>query len=145
MFPPNGAKWPLNPIDIHTRATALNHLKRNNMNNNTFVGRLAKPVELKKLNGTTVAKLTLIRNEYAGKDEEGNSKERKVAIQFTAFEKRAVALSENTNTGDQLFVQFRMENNNYTDKNGEEVYSYNFILEDFEFGAPGSITRKNIE
>ena len=110
------------------------------MNINIFSGRLAHAIELKKHADTDVVKFTLIHNEYAGKDNAGASKERKVAVQFTAFGKRATALSSHANIGDQLFVNYRIENNNF-EKEGETIYGYNFILEEFEFGAPGAVSR----
>jgi single-strand DNA-binding protein len=43
--------------------------------------------------------------------------------------------------GDQLIVDYRIENNNFQ-KDGEDVYGYNFVVEDFTFGAPGKEKRE---
>ena len=99
-----------------------------------FTGRLAADPELstygKGKNATKVTRLTLIRNEYAGKDKD----DRKVAVQFTAFGQQAEALADHTAKGDQLEVTARIENNDY-EKDGAKVYGFNFIVTDFEFGA----------
>lgn len=111
------------------------------MQRNMFVGNLARPAILSGSGDRAVARFTLIANEYAGKDKEtGQSKERSVAIQFTAFRAKAEAIAKNAMKGDQLIVDYRVENNEY-EKDGEKVYGYNFILEDFSFGAPGKEKR----
>jgi len=46
--------------------------------------------------------------------------------------------------GDQLIVGFRIENNNY-EKDGEIAYGFNFIVEDFQFGAPGKEKREHFK
>ncbi len=107
----------------------------------TFVGNLAKAATLTGSGDRAVAKFTLIANEYAGKDASGEARERSVAIQFTAFRGKAEAIAKNALKGDQLIVSFRIENNNYQ-KNGEDVYDFNFLVEDFRFGAPGKEKRE---
>jgi single-strand DNA-binding protein len=110
-----------------------------------FVGRVAKAVAVLGNGDKAVAKFTLITNEYAGKDEGGDARERVVAIPFTAFAKRAEALGKHVSVGDQLIVTYRVANNNYTDKEGKEQYGFEFILEEFEFGAPGATKREILE
>jgi len=106
-----------------------------------FVGRVAAAPTTQGTGDKTVTKFTLIKNEYAGKDgQTGEAKERTVSIQFTAFRGKAEAIAKNVNKGDQLIVSFRIENNRY-EKDGEEIFGYNFIVDDFEFGAPGAISR----
>ena len=112
------------------------------MQKNVFVGNLAKPVALTGNGDRAVARLTLISNEYAGKDKEtGEARERAVSIQFTAFRTKAEAIAKNAMKGDQLIVEYRIENNIYQ-KDGEDVYGYNFVVEDFNFGAPGKEKRE---
>lgn len=113
------------------------------MQNNTFVGNLAGAPTITGNGDRAVAKLTLISNEYAGKDQDGNAREKAVSIQFTAFRGKAEALAKHTRKGDQIIVVYRIENNNYQ-KDGEDVYGYNFIVEDFAFGAPGKIKRDEL-
>lgn len=103
-----------------------------------FDGRLAKPVTLTGHGDRQFAKFTLIRNQYAGKDgETGDTKEKTVALQFTAFRAKAEALARNCFKGDQLFVTVHVENNDYTDNEGTQQYALEFIVDDFDFGAPG--------
>lgn len=116
------------------------------MNSCIFVGRVAKSVTVAGIGDKAVAKFTLIDNEYAGKDAAtGEAKERVVAVPFTAFARRAEALGKNVHVGDQLIVQFRIANNNYKDKAGEDNYGFEFIVEDFKFGAPGAAKRELLE
>lgn len=115
------------------------------MNVNIFVGRVAKAVTLTGNGDKAVAKFTLMDNEYAGKDGGGETKERVVAIPFTAFSRRAEAIAKNVHVGDQLIVQYRVANNNYTDKDQKEHYGFEFIVEDFKFGAPGAAKRELLE
>lgn len=104
------------------------------MNKSVFSGRVAKAVSM----ANDVAKFTLIRNEYAGKDKTtGEAKDRKVALPFTAFGHDAKALFDFVKKGDQLFVEYRTENNEYVNGEGEKQYGYNFIVMGFEFGAKG--------
>lgn len=111
------------------------------MNHFHFTGRMAKAVSLQGQGDRAVAKFTLIRNQYAGKDEDtGDSLERVVAVQFTAFRKKAEAIAKNFLKGDQMVVVSRVENNNYS-KDGVDYYDFNFVVEDFDFGAPGEEKR----
>jgi len=111
------------------------------MQKNIFVGNLARPVSITGSGENAVAHFTLISNEYAGKDKEtGQNLERTVAIQFSAFRTKAEAIAKNVLKGDQLIVDYRLENNSY-EKDGETIYGYNFIVENFAFGAPGKEKR----
>jgi len=113
------------------------------MQKNVFVGNLAKAVVLSGSGDRAVARFTLISNEYAGKDKEtGAARERSVSVQFVAFRGQAEAIAKNAMRGDQLIVDYRIENNNY-EKDGEAVYGYNFVVEDFTFGAPGKEKRES--
>ncbi len=98
-----------------------------------FSGRVAAPVELSG-NESKVAKVTLIDNAYAGKDEQGGSKTEKVSIRFIAFGKRAEVLQKHLNTGDQVIFRYEIRNNDYETEAGKR-YGYNFIVQDFEFAA----------
>ena len=114
------------------------------MNNLAFVGRVASTPTLTTHGTTKVCKFTLIRNEFAGTDDAGGAKQRKVAIPFTAFGSRAEAIAEHVMTGDQLIVQASIENNNYT-KGDVERFDYNFKVVEFDFGAPGESKRAQLQ
>lgn len=115
-------------------------------NKGFYTGRLAKAVELTRHAGdVVVAKFTLMRNENMGKDEQGNARdERVVALQFTAFGGRAEAISNHVMVGDALQVEYRIENNNYK-KDGVDQFGHNFVIEEFEFGAPGEAKRAQLD
>lgn len=114
------------------------------MNTLIYTGRLASAPEARQHGDTTVAKLTLIRNEYAGKDGKGQARERVVSVQFTAFNGVAEALAKHARKGDQLIVDAGLENNNY-EKDDVKHYGYNFVIRSFEFGAPGPEKRAELE
>lgn len=102
-----------------------------------FAGRVAQAPTLTRPNDKVVCKFTLIRNEYAGTDDAGIAREERVVnIQFTAFGTRAEAIAKNAMEGDQLIVTARIANNKYQ-QDGHDVYGFNFVVENFDFGAPG--------
>lgn len=109
-----------------------------------FTGRLSAAPESRSHGDTDVTKFTLIRNEYAGKDSKGKAKERVVSIQFTAFNGLGTAIAEHAKKGDQLIVEAELSNNNY-EKDGVDVYGYNFTVRNFEFGAPGPEKRAALD
>lgn len=120
-----------------------NHLK-DFMNSFHFEGRVASAPTITHPGNSTVCKFTLIRNEFTGSDEQGNARpERKVAIQFTAFGKRGEAIGQHAMEGDQLIVTARVGNNDYP-KDGVQVYGFDFIVEDWSFGAPGAKKREQL-
>jgi len=105
------------------------------MQTGVFEGRLADAVKVNGEGEKAVSIFTLISNEYAGKDEQsGEAQERKVAVQFAASGSKGKVIAEHVKKGDQLVIQYRIENNVY-EKEGEKVYSYNFKVRDFSFGA----------
>lgn len=112
---------------------------------NTFIGRLAAAPTSSRHGENTVTRFTLIRNEYAGKDSVTDDiRVRNVALPFTAFNGQAVALTRHCCKGDQLIVFYRIENNHYTDKGGNECYGFNFIVDSWQFGAPGEEKRQRL-
>jgi single-strand DNA-binding protein len=112
-------------------------------NKGFFSGRIAQAPVLR-MGDTEVCTFTLIRNEYAGKDKDsGEAKERIASVQFTAFNGRGRALAENAAVGDQIEVEYRIANNNY-EKDGETIYGFNFVVDSWEFGAPGALTRDRL-
>ncbi len=111
-------------------------------NKGFFTGRVAKAPIFRDGGKTSVCFLTLIRNEFSGQDE-GSNKERKVAIPFTAFGRMAETLSKHAEIGDQLFIEYRIANND-RERDGQVDYGFSFILETFEFGAPGEVKRERL-
>lgn len=112
-----------------------------NIHMHNFPGRVAKAPTLTGNGEKAVCKFTLIRNDYAGKNDAGEAMEKVLSIQCTAFRTKAEAIAKHCHKGDQLIVDLRIENNNWTDKEGNDHYGYNFVVDDFEFGAPGEEKR----
>jgi single-strand DNA-binding protein len=110
-----------------------------------FDGRLAANPELKTSeNNTARTRFRLIRNEYAGRDGDGAAREREVSIPFVAFGKNAENIAAHCLVGDQLVIEASISNNDYTDKDGIDRYEFNFVVEHFDFGAPGAAKRKKL-
>jgi single-strand DNA-binding protein len=110
----------------------------------TAVGNLAKDPELAVKGDTTYARICLVGNDYAGKDEEGNVRETVTSLWFVAFESLGEAIAKNARKGDQLILQAQVRSNNWTDKEGEKKYDYSFIVQNFRFGAPGKVKREEL-
>lgn len=108
----------------------------------TAVGNLARNPELVAKNETSYAKLCMVGNDYAGKDEEGAAREVVTTLWFVAFGAIGEALARNARKGDQLFIEARVRSNNWIDKQGEKQYDHSFIVEGFRFGAPGKVKRE---
>ncbi len=52
----------------------------------------------------------------------------------TSFGKQAEFVEKYFHSGSRLLVVGRVQNNNYTNKQGDKVYGFNIITEDVEFG-----------
>lgn len=108
-----------------------------------FVGRVAKAPNFRDGGKQPVCYMTLIRTEYAGRDENEEAKERQVAIEFTAFGKTASNISSHVYVGDQIVVKYALQSNSF-EKEGETIYTTSFVISGFEFGAPGKIKREEL-
>lgn len=108
------------------------------------VGHIATDPELEGSGDRARLQIPLIGNDYAGKDDEGGAVERTTQVYFTAFGSKAQTIAKYCRKGDQLICRARMQSNNYTDRAGEKVYSYNYVIEDFTFGAPGKAKREEL-
>jgi single-strand DNA-binding protein len=108
------------------------------------VGNLAKDPELAAKGDITYTRFCLVGNDYAGKDEDGNSREATTTLWFVAFEALGEVIAKNARKGDQLIVQSQVRSDNWTDKEGEKHYDHSFIVQGFRFGAPGKIRREEL-
>jgi single-strand DNA-binding protein len=108
----------------------------------TAVGNLARNPELVAKGDTMYTRFCLIGNDYAGKDDEGTARETITSIWFVAFGALGEAMAKNARKGDQLIVEARVRNSNWTDKQGEKQYDHSFIVQGFRFGAPGPAKRE---
>ncbi|ELU9444767.1 single-stranded DNA-binding protein [Salmonella enterica] len=108
-----------------------------------FTGRLSATPTMKE--DDKVLKFTLLRNEPGKREESGQRETKTTSIQFTAFGWTAEQISKHCRKGDQLIIDARIENNNYLDANQNQVYGFSFIVDRFEYGAPGSEKRQELE
>jgi single-stranded DNA-binding protein len=118
------------------------------MNMNSFtltaVGNLARNPEHVAKGETTYTRFCLVGNDYAGKDEEGASREVVTSLWFVAFGPLGEAIARHSRKGDQLFVEARVRANNWTDKQGEKQFDHSFVVQGFRWGAPGKTTRDEL-
>jgi single-strand DNA-binding protein len=113
--------------------------------NVTAIGNLAKNPELISKGDMTYTRFCLIGNDYAGKDEAGESREVVTSLWFVAFGALGEAIARNSRKGDQLILDARIRASNWTDQQGEKQYDYSFIVDGFRFGAPGKLKRDELE
>jgi single-strand DNA-binding protein len=112
--------------------------------NLTAVGNLAKDPELAVKGDTTYTRFRLVGNDYAGKDEHGNSREAVTGLWFVAFEGLGETIAKNVRKGDQLILQAQVRSDNWIDKDGEKQYDHSFVVQGFRFGAPGKLKREEL-
>ena len=106
------------------------------------VGNLARNPEAVAKGDVTYTKFRLIGNDYGGKDEKGAPREIVTSLWFVAFGPMGERLVRNARKGDQLIIEAQVRANNWTDKQGEKQYDYDFIVQGFRFGAPGKAKRE---
>jgi single-strand DNA-binding protein len=110
----------------------------------TAIGNLAKDPEQMAKSEVTYTRFCLVGNDYAGKDDEGKSREATTSLWFVAFGVLGEVIAQNARKGDQLIVQAQIRSNNWTDKDGERQYDHSFVVQNFRFGAPGKIKRESL-
>ena len=111
----------------------------------TAVGNLARNPELVSKADKSYTKLCLVGNDYAGKDEEGAAREVTTSLWFVAFGAMGEAIARNALKGDQLILEARVRESNWTDEKGEKQYDHSFIVQGFRFGAPGKLKREELD
>lgn len=100
------------------------------MNKALLLGRLTRDVELKTTkNGKNVCTIDLALQD---------GEEETTYISITAFNKIAETIAKYLAKGSLIACNCKIKNNNYTDKNGNKIYSYKFIAEKVTF-----LSRKN--
>lgn len=105
------------------------------------VGRLTKDPVYVTDTTTPYCTFTLIRSDYAGQDRD----EIVTRLPCVAFNSVGRRIAENVRKGDQLIVDIRIRNNDRRlEEDGRTIYGFSFVVEDFEFGAPGVATREEL-
>ena len=110
------------------------------MNSCTFFGRLVRDVEIRySQSNVAVGKFTLAVNRAYQRGD--------VKVDFlnmVAFGKTAETISNYFHQGSRIVVHCHVQNESYTNKDGNKVYQTNFIVDSFSFvdtRAEGGITQ----
>ena len=100
------------------------------MNCVTMYGRITKKPELRAINNDNFVCRFSIAVNRAFKTEGGPDAD---FFECVIFGKRAQVIDKYFDKGSRIAITGRIENNNYTDKNGVKHYSNNIIVTDFDF------------
>lgn len=105
------------------------------MNNFTFIGRLVRDPEIREsaTNDTLIAKYTIAVQ---------RDKDTADFFNITAFNKTAEFVEEFLTKGTKVAITGRVQNDNYTDKDGNKHYTCNFIANSHEFCESKSATNE---
>lgn len=112
------------------------------MNKVILLGNLTRDPEIRYSQGEkqmAVARFSLAVNRRFAKDGETNAD----FLNCTAFGKTAEFVEKYFRQGSRMSLVGRIENNNYTNKNGEKVYSFQIIVEEVEFAERKSAQSNN--
>lgn len=105
-----------------------------NLNKAFIFGNLTRDPELKALpSGTKVASFSVATNR-TWKDKSGAKKEDVTFHNVVAFGRQAEVISEYFKKGKSIFVEGRIANRSWDDKDGNKKYRSEIILENFQFG-----------
>lgn len=112
------------------------------MNKVILLGNLTRDPEIRYSQGEkqmAVARFSLAVNRRFAKDGETNAD----FLNCTAFGKTAEFVEKYFRQGSRMSLVGRIENNNYTNKNGEKVYSVQIMVEEVEFAERKSSQSNN--
>lgn len=110
------------------------------MNSCTFFGRLVRDVEIRySQSNAAVGRFTLaVNRSYQRGDVKADF------LNMVAFGKTAENIEKFFRQGSRIVVHCHVQNDNYTNKDGNKVYQTNFIVDSFSFvdtRAEGGITQ----
>ena len=112
------------------------------MNKVILLGNLTRDPEIRYSQGEkqmAVARFSLAVNRRFANDGETNAD----FFNCTAFGKNAEFIEKYFRQGSRMSLVGRIENNNYTNKNGEKVYSVQIMVEEVEFAERKSAQSNN--
>ena len=112
------------------------------MNKVILLGNLTRDPEIRYSQGEkqiAVARFSLAVNRKFANDGETNAD----FLNCTAFGKTAEFIENYFRQGSRMSLVGRIENNNYTNKNGEKVYSVQIMVEEVEFAERKSAQSNN--
>ena len=102
-----------------------------------LVGHLAAEPEVKATPaGMYVAKMRLATNTYAGKDDEGKTKERTEFHNLVAFGKVAEFAGQYLKKGRLIYVDGRLQTSTWDDPSGQKRYRTEVVVEEIKFVGP---------
>ena len=100
------------------------------MNRLEVIGRLVKDNELSaSTSGTTFLRNSIAVNRKFKKEGEPEAD----FFSFSMFGKAAETFDKYTHKGSKVFLSGRLQNNNYTNKDGQKVYDTRLMVDEFEF------------
>ncbi len=102
------------------------------MNKVIMMGRLTRDPEIRYsqgANGTTIARFSLAVDRRWKREGEPDAD----FFNCTAFGRQAEFAEKYLRQGTKVVIVGRMQNNNYTNKDGEKVYSIQIMVEEIEF------------
>ena len=115
------------------------------MNKFIFVGRLTAPVETRYSageNATCISNFNLAVDKRFKKKDDPNAPTADF-FRITAMGKLGEFAEKYLQKGTKIIVDGRVENNNYTNKDGQKVYGFQFIAENIEFAESKKAQESN--
>lgn len=112
------------------------------MNKVILLGNLTRDPEIRYSQGEkqiAIARFSIAVNRRFANDGETNAD----FLNCTAFGKTAEFIEKYFRQGSRMSLVGRIENNNYTNKNGEKVYSVQIMVEEVEFAERKSAQSNN--
>lgn len=100
------------------------------MNSVILVGRLTRDPEVR----YTQQQMAIARfNVAVNRPKDKNGEQKADFIETIAFGKTAEVIEKYFSKGSQIVVQGRLQNNNYEDRHGNMVYTYQVVVDRIEF------------
>jgi len=100
------------------------------MNRTEFIGRLCKDNEVSSsTSGTTFLRNSIAVNRKFKREGDPDAD----FFSFTMFGKAAETFEKYTHKGSKVFLAGHIQNNNYTNKDGQKIYDVRLMVDDFEF------------
>lgn len=109
------------------------------MNKIIMMGRLTRDPEVRSAGTTLVAKFSLAVNRKYKKEGEPEAD----FFNCIAFGKQAEFVEKYLHKGIKMLISGRIQNNNYTNRDGQKVYSVQIIVEELDFAESRSSQQSN--
>lgn len=101
------------------------------MNKVILMGRLTRDPEISSsTSGTTFARFSIAVDRKFSREGEPDAD----FFNCSAFGKNAEFIERNIHKGTKILVSGKLQNNNYTNKEGQKIYDVRVVVEDVEFG-----------